>query len=42
VQVRQPVYGEAVDQWRRYEAQLAPLAARLKAEGINLDDSGAV
>jgi tetratricopeptide (TPR) repeat protein len=26
VQVRRPVYADAVDQWRRYEAELAPLA----------------
>jgi tetratricopeptide (TPR) repeat protein len=36
VQVRQPVYREAVEQWRHYEAQLAPLAARLKVEGFDM------
>ncbi len=35
VQVRQPVYREAVAQWRHYEVQLEPLAAVLKAEGFD-------
>ena len=32
VQVRRPIYTEAVERWRRYEAQLEPLARRLAAE----------
>jgi Flp pilus assembly protein TadD len=35
VQVRQPVYSEAVEQWRSFKTQLAPLAARLKSEGFD-------
>ncbi len=34
VQVRQPVYAHAVEQWRRHEEALEPLARRLKAEGL--------
>jgi len=34
VQVRAPVNTESIDQWRRFSAQLAPLAARLRAEGV--------
>jgi tetratricopeptide (TPR) repeat protein len=34
VQVRAPVNTESVDQWRRFSAQLAPLADRLRAEGV--------
>jgi tetratricopeptide (TPR) repeat protein len=38
VQIRQPIYHNAIDQWRNYESQLAPLAARLHAERFNLGD----
>ena len=34
VQVRRPILGEAVDQWRHFAAHLAPLKARLIAEGL--------
>jgi tetratricopeptide (TPR) repeat protein len=34
VQVRRPVHGEAIDHWRHFAAQLAPLKARLLAEGV--------
>jgi tetratricopeptide (TPR) repeat protein len=33
-QVRQPVYTSSVQKWRRHEAGLAPLRARLLAEGV--------
>ncbi len=33
-QVREPVYTSSVQKWRRYEAGLAPLKARLVAAGI--------
>lgn len=36
-QVRQPVYRSSVGRWRRYERQLAPLAARLAAAGVEID-----
>lgn len=32
VQVRQPLYTKAVGRWRKYERQLAPLAAAVAAE----------
>lgn len=35
VQVRQPVYAHAVDQWRRHIDGLEPLARRLRAEGVD-------
>ena len=34
-QVRRPVYRDALARWRRYETQLAPLAERLEAAGID-------
>ena len=34
-QVRRPVYRDALARWRRYERQLAPLAERLEAAGID-------
>ena len=34
-QVRQPMYRSSVGLWRRYANQLAPLAARLRAGGID-------
>lgn len=34
VQVRQPIYRSAVERWRRYESELAPLRAVLAAEGL--------
>jgi hypothetical protein len=37
VQVRQPVYATSVGKWRRYRAQLAPLARRLEKEIPDLD-----
>jgi Tfp pilus assembly protein PilF len=33
-QVRQPLYKSSVGKWRRYEEQLAPLAASLRAHGV--------
>lgn len=39
VQVRRPVYRDAMQRWRRYETQLRPLAEYLGARGISLDDS---
>lgn len=36
VQVRQPVYRHAADQWRRHEAGLEPLARRLRLEGVEV------
>lgn len=33
-QVRQPMYRDAVDRWRRYAKQLTPLIKRLEAAGI--------
>ena len=33
-QVRQPIYSNSEGQWRRYEAQLAPLQSALKIAGI--------
>jgi hypothetical protein len=38
-QVRRPVYRDALQRWRRYERELEPLAAKLAAAGIELDDS---
>jgi tetratricopeptide (TPR) repeat protein len=37
VQVRQPLYDSSVDQWRHFNAELRPLAARLQAAGIAVD-----
>jgi tetratricopeptide (TPR) repeat protein len=37
VQVRAPLYRSAIGRWRRYAAQLAPLIAQLRAEGIALE-----
>lgn len=37
VQVRRPLYESSLQEWRHYEAQLAPLAARLRAAGIAVD-----
>jgi tetratricopeptide (TPR) repeat protein len=34
VQVRRPVYADEVDRWRHVAKQLAPLRARLSAEGV--------
>jgi hypothetical protein len=34
VQVRAPVNSDSIDQWRRFSAQLGPLADRLRAEGV--------
>ncbi len=34
VQVREPMYQSAVDRWKRYEAQLAPLRELLQRENI--------
>jgi tetratricopeptide (TPR) repeat protein len=34
VQVRQPIYRTAVERWRHYERELAPLQALLRAEGV--------
>jgi tetratricopeptide (TPR) repeat protein len=35
VQVRQPISAAAIDQWRRFARHLAPLRARLLAEGLS-------
>jgi tetratricopeptide (TPR) repeat protein len=34
-QVREPIHARSVGLWRRYERELAPLAAALEAEGID-------
>ncbi|MGH8167032.1 MAG: sulfotransferase, partial [Woeseiaceae bacterium] len=34
MQVRQPVYADSIDSWRRAEARLAPVKARFEAAGI--------
>lgn len=34
MQVRQPMYTDSIDSWRRAEARFAPLKARFEAEGI--------
>ena len=34
VQVREPVHTRSIGRWRRYEKELAPLVAALRAEGI--------
>lgn len=39
-QVRQPMYRSSVGLWRRYERELAPLAARLRAAGVDIDGIG--
>lgn len=39
-QVRQPMYRTSVALWRNYERELAPLAARLRAAGIDIDGIG--
>jgi tetratricopeptide (TPR) repeat protein len=36
VQVREPIYREARDLWRRFEEQLEPLARTLREEGIDV------
>ncbi len=36
-QVRSPLYKTAVERWRHYESQLAPLAEQLERAGIPLD-----
>jgi len=36
-QIRQPVYTSSVQRWRDYEQQLAPLAAKLREGGIQID-----
>jgi tetratricopeptide (TPR) repeat protein len=40
VQVRRPVHGEAVDHWRHFATELAPLLHRLIAEGVPLEAVG--
>lgn len=40
-QVRQPIYKSSVELWRRYESQLAPLAALLRQAGIAIDQTTA-
>lgn len=37
VQVREPIYRSALQRWRRYEAQLAPLRALLESSGVMVD-----
>lgn len=36
-QIRQPIYGSAVNEWRHYATQLAGLRARLEAAGIAVE-----
>jgi tetratricopeptide (TPR) repeat protein len=36
-QVRQPIYSTSVGMWRNYARQLAPLAQRLREQGIDVD-----
>ena len=36
-QVRRPIYSSSVAQWRHYERELEPVAARLRAAGIACD-----
>jgi tetratricopeptide (TPR) repeat protein len=36
-QVRQPIYSSSVGLWRRYAAQLAPLAAQLSDHGVAIE-----
>ena len=36
VQVREPIYRDALSRWRRFETQLAPLIKRLQAAGLAL------
>jgi tetratricopeptide (TPR) repeat protein len=36
-QVRRPVYRDALQRWRRYEHELAPLADRLAEAGVDID-----
>ena len=36
-QVRQPIYSESVDLWRRYRKELAPLARHLAHNGIAVE-----
>jgi len=37
VQIRRPLYASSIGLWRRYETQLAPLADRLRALGVDVD-----
>ncbi len=37
-QVRQPIYRSSVGLWRKYQQELAPLAERLRAAGIAIDE----
>ncbi|MDE2347893.1 MAG: sulfotransferase [Gammaproteobacteria bacterium] len=37
-QVRRPIHRASVDRWRHYEAQLAPVAERLREAGINPEE----
>jgi hypothetical protein len=39
-QVRQPVYRDALQRWRRYESQLESLASALRAGGVDIDSAG--
>ena len=39
-QVRQPIYRSSVGLWRRYQRELEPLAARLRAAGVAIDPDG--
>jgi hypothetical protein len=36
-QVRQPIYNSSVGLWRRYAAELEPLAAHLRNAGVAID-----
>jgi hypothetical protein len=40
-QVRQPMYRSSLGLWRRYERELAPLAAQLRMAGIDINGGGA-
>jgi len=35
--VRQPIYRSSVGLWRNYRQELAPLAARLREAGVDVD-----
>jgi hypothetical protein len=37
VQVRKPIYDSSLHLWKNYATELAPLRARLKEAGINID-----
>jgi hypothetical protein len=38
VQVREPAHTRSIGRWRRYERQLAPMLAELRAAGLNPEE----